>query len=107
MDLSLYAGDSRNIIINVVDQNNTVVPLFGATIEWVLADNQGSILLTKQVGSGISIADSAKGQFVISITSNNTASLNGTYQHAARVTIPDGESSIVLAGTVTVAKGLI
>ena len=107
MDISIYSGDSRNLIINVVDQNNAIVPLTGASIEWILINNQGVPALSKSVGSGITITSASGGQFTVSITVGDTRSLNGSYQHMARVTTNDGNSSIVLTGTIAVEGSLI
>lgn len=106
MDITFYSGDSRNLIINVVDENNTPISLTGANIEWILI-NQGNTILSKSVSSGITINNDSVGQFTISLTTNDTRSLNGTYQHMARVTTEDGSSSVVLTGTITIEASLI
>lgn len=107
MDITFYAGDSRNLIINVVDQDNNPVILIGATIKWVLVNSQGSSVISKSVGSGITINNASGGQFTISLSVNDTKGLSGNFQHIARVTTSDGSSSIVLTGTITVQPSLI
>lgn len=106
MNLSFYAGDSRNLIVTVVDQNGEIVPLTGATIKWILV-SQDTIMLSKKTDSGITLSDPAMGQFTIALTASDTKTLNGTYQHMARVTTADGNSSIVLTGTVIVEGSLV
>ena len=85
MDINLYAGDSRNIVVNVVDENNAPINLYGATIEWVLVSGS-SVILTKAIGSGIMLSDPANGGFTIPIMASETDSLMGIYTHEARVT---------------------
>lgn len=106
MDISFYSGDSRNLIISVIDENNTEIDLTGAAIEWVLI-NQGEIILSKSIGSGITINNASGGQFAIALTVNDTRKLLGTYPHMARVTTSNGNSSIVLTGTITIQASLI
>lgn len=93
-------------MISVVDQNNVAVPLTGATIEWILII-QGTTILSKSVGSGITISNPTSGQFIIALTVNDTRALHGTYEHMARVTTIDGNSSIVVTGTITIQESLI
>ena len=106
MDISFYSGDSRNLIINVVDENNNPINLTESVIEWVLISN-GLVLLKKSIDKGITLSKPAEGQFKIIIDSSDTDSLSGTYNHLARVTTTDGESSIVISGTILVEKSLI
>lgn len=106
MDLSLYSGDSRNLIISVTDENNTPVNLDNATIKWILS-SQDNIVLTKSNGKGITISNASQGQFIIALAVSDTQDLNGNYVHAARVTTSNAESSIVLTGAVTITKALL
>jgi len=106
MDITLYSGDSRNLIINVTDENNSSINLTGASIEWILTSSNSTIL-SKSVGAGIAINNPTNGQFTISISSANTRNLSGIYQHLVRVTTTDGNSSIVLTGNITITKALL
>ncbi|RII32861.1 hypothetical protein D2A34_21950 [Clostridium chromiireducens] len=106
MDLSFYSGDSRNLIINVVDENNSSINLTGATVEWALINND-LVLIKKSINSGITISNATGGQFKIEITSSDTDNLSGNYRHLARVTTADGRSSIVISGTIKIEKSLI
>jgi hypothetical protein len=106
MDLSFYAGDSKNLIVTVLDENNSPITLTGSSIKWVLI-SQNSIILSKTVSSGITITNAVQGQFKITLTTVDTKNLIGTYQHFVRVTTADGSSSIILTGTITVEESLI
>jgi hypothetical protein len=106
MDLAFYAGDSRNLIISVEDENNSPINLAGATIKWILS-SQGNTILNKTNGKGITITNAANGQFEISIATCDTKDLSGNYDQAARVTTSSGESSIVLTGTITINESLL
>jgi hypothetical protein len=106
MDISLHTGDSKNLIINVVDGNNSPIDLTNATIEWILADKDTTVL-AKSIGNGITVNIPTNGQFKISLTSSNTKNLSGVYTHMARVTTFSGDSSIILEGTITITKTLI
>lgn len=106
MDISFYSGDSRNFIISVVDENNMPIDLTGASIEWVLIEND-LIKLKKKIGDGVTIVNAQEGRFKIEISSEDTGSLKGEYKQLARVSINDGSSSIVLDGIVKIEKSLI
>jgi len=106
MDLSLYSGDSRNLIISVTDENNAPINLENATIKWILS-SQNNIELTKSNGKGVTISNASQGQFIIALAATDTQNLSGNYVHAARVTTSNGESSIVLQGAVTITKALL
>jgi len=106
VDISLYSGDSRNLIINVVDENSNVINLTNATIEWILI-NQNSTILSKSVGEGITITNPTNGQFKIEIAITETKNLAGDYEHMARVITANGDSSIVFTGKITIQPSLI
>jgi len=106
MDLTLYAGDSRNLKISVTDENSVPINLTGATIKWILTD-QGSVKLSKVISSGITISNPTQGEFTVLLTASNTKTLSGTYQQMVRVTTADGNSSIVMTGSITIKESLI
>ena len=105
-DILFYSGDSRNLVITVTNADNEPVDLTGASIEWILI-NQNNAVLTKSVGLGITINNPTGGQFTIALTIKDTRPLSGTYQHMARVTTSNENSSIVLTGTINVTKAFI
>jgi len=106
MDISFYSGDSRDLIISVVDENDKPIDLTDASIEWVLAEND-LIKLKKNIGEGVTIVNAQEGLFKIEISSDDTGSLKGDYKQLARVTISGGKSSIVLDETIKIEKSLI
>jgi hypothetical protein len=58
-NFEIHAGDSREIVVTVVDSQGAAVDLTGATIAWHLAQSTGSgaPLVSKSSGDGIAITD--------------------------------------------------
>jgi Ethanolamine utilization protein EutJ (predicted chaperonin) len=108
-DFSMYAGDSRNLIVTVTDPNNNVINITGATIKWVLVNGDQVVRYKdNQSAGGITITNATNGQFQVSITSNDTTSLPpGTYQHEARMIDSSGNSSLLFTGNVTISKSYV
>jgi hypothetical protein len=108
-NFEIHAGDSRDIVVTVVDSQGGVVDLTGATIAWHLAQSARAAApaVAKSLGAGIAITDGANGVFTISLDPADTAALSGLYYHEAEVTDAAGHRSTVLTGVATVVPTLI
>lgn len=86
-----FSGDNLDILFTVSDGDNPGNPkdLTGASIDWVLAKQQGKApLITKSIGSGVTITDAANGKGTVSIQQADTENLKGdTYWHELQVTV--------------------
>jgi hypothetical protein len=61
----------------------SVVNITGASLTFTISDENDVVLLTKTVGSGITITDAANGVFEIVITDTDTTSTDiGKYYHS-------------------------
>src|SRR5215218_5068013 len=104
-DFEIYAGDTKRVRIDVVDDAGDPLDLTTADLTWVLAPwAGGSSILTKTDVDGIAISVPAGG----SVSSRMTVTIDagdvtdpGDYYHAARVEI-SGVVDTVRAGTVRV-----
>ena len=82
----MYAGDTLILEITAKDSDGTALDLTGLTVKWSLARvNTSPALLTKTVGSGITVTNAALGQFKVELTPTDTASFSGEYYHEVRV----------------------
>ena len=108
-DFEMYAGDDKVIEVAVLDKTGVAVSIAGATIRWKAVRSFGkTVAISKATGgSGISITDAANGEFQITLTPANTASLKGSYFHEAEVEFGDGKKSTVLQGRMVVNPILI
>jgi len=110
-DFEMYAGDTRKLIVTVVDQDGIDVDLIGGSVTWQLAksdwkkDPDASVLVTKTSGAGqIELAD---GSFIVNLQPADTAGFDGSYYHEAQVTLADGTVGTPLVGKVKVKPNLI
>ena len=103
-NLEIFAGEIHTFRCFVADKNNRerAADLTGATITWILKQGSSTIL-TKTVGSGITLAtDPTTGYFDVAWSAANGTSLSGVYDHEARVTLADGTIATVETGTLLV-----
>ena len=111
-NFEIHAGDDQAVMVTVKDEAGSVVDISGATeITWILKRSEGSstdTLTKSKTGGGITITDGPGGVFEITVTSSDTAALQGLYYHKAVVTLASGKTT-VLTGVVSViaAGGLV
>lgn len=96
----MFAGDTKVFTVtNRKESDNSLVDFTAATISWVMVQ-AGTTALSKSVGSGIAVT--ATGIFTITLTSANTTSLSGDYQHEATATLADGTVATLFTGTIKI-----
>ena len=99
----MFSGNTRVLRVTVLDQDEVVVDITGATAEFIMAKRPGkSAVVTKTVGSGIVITDATNGLLEITLEPADTETLSGTFHHELEVTDLGGRKTTVLFGTVTV-----
>lgn len=102
----LHAGDSRTLEVTVTDEDsNVVVDITDCDVFWVVSRVLGSAsLLTKQVGTGITVVDAPAGRFDIQLDSDDTQELQGSYYHESRMIDDTGAISTILSGSLTITQ---
>lgn len=114
-DFDMHSGDSRDLEITVVDENDAAVDVSAATMTWELSklDSSGTLpaprgaaLVTKTVGSGITITDGPNGELTVALDPADTADLRGDHYHELQI-VTGGKTSTVLFGKVAVLKDLV
>ena len=88
VDYELRIGDSMKLRIQVFDEDDAIVAIDGAAITWKLAATRGGVaILSRAIGSGITIVDAPNGIYEVSITAANSATLTaGVFYWESRVT---------------------
>ena len=104
-DFEVYDGDAKLLQIDIDPDKD----LTGATVTWYLTqhDKPDSILVTKSIGSGITVTNAALGQFEVAIDEADTDGLASgentvEYRHYARVLDTSGDTAVVTTGVVSV-----
>ena len=111
-DQNLYIGEDRTINVDVNQSDGTPQPMTGWALTWELTDRAGgTVLLTKTVGSGITIGngDGTDDRAAITLADGDTEGLTdgaGIYYYYLRRT--DGDSEVNMAfGPVHLLKASI
>ena len=107
-DFDIYAGEIHSLVVDVFDKNNydVAIDLTSATVTWLLLSGSTTVL-TKTVGSGITLSTTVTGRMTIALSAANSSSLSGAYTHQARATLSDGTIATIFLGTVTVNPSAI
>ena len=94
VNLDMFSGETPTFTFLVTVEgtaNGTPVDITGATINYALRTRNasGTLLFTKTVGSGITIANqlTEKGIYRVAYLASDTAALAGPYYYEARVTL--------------------
>ncbi len=98
----LFIGDDQNLNVTVLDDDGNIVDITSASaIDWTMsADEFASAVISKSLGSGITITDGPNGVFRVTLDTTDTESLDsGTYYQKSRVTL-GGNRTHVAIGTV-------
>jgi hypothetical protein len=111
-EMTMVRGDTRLIRATFVDEAGGVLSLVGCTIRWWMAKTaNGPSLLTKSIGSGVTVVNAAGGRFDVRIAPVDTANVvsipPGDYYHECEVIDSSGDVATVFAGKLTITKDLV
>lgn len=99
----LYAGESRVLNNTISDSAGNPVNLSGATITFKAAKRRnGAAIITKSIGSGITVTNAGAGQHTVTLDPADTAALRGVLFWHIRVTDVGGRVSTTNIGTVAI-----
>lgn len=103
-DDPFYAGDSLRVVVSVTDDGGGVKNISGASVRWVLADEEGDapILEKSTDGGGVTITAPTDGVFEVQLDPADTEELRGVYHHEAQLTDAGGDVSTLLTGSFVV-----
>lgn len=104
-NLTVWAGDTLDIVFPVKTPEGADLPLDGAVVTWRLARTVKStgadvLLVKNSPASGLTIEGSVCTCRIAAGDIGNA--LAGTHYHEARVTFPDGRSYLALSGQMIV-----
>lgn len=100
-DNPYFEGDSLEMTVTVREQNNRK-DLSGATVEWVLYDDEQdptqTILDDGDAGVIANVTNASEGEVTITINAGITDGEVGQYEHELRVTDSNGDKKVVTIG---------
>lgn len=90
----MVGGDSKNLKIKARDSDGNALPLVGASsVKWQLIDHiTGAVLVTKTLGSGITITDADEDFLTVPLIPADTTGLEGDYIHESEVIDASGDT---------------
>ncbi len=107
-NFEMVSGDTKDIVVTVLDELDQVVPIDGADVVFILSENEFSAaLVTKTTGAGIVITNGPGGVFTVTLDSADTEDLIGEHYFEAEVTDVSNRVSTVAVGTIDIRKNVI
>lgn len=105
------AGDSMEIDFTVQDAAGAALDLSGAVVKWSAtkapgASNIGTAIVTKTIGSGITIMDATAGTLKVLIGKGDIQMIGWLF-HDLEVTLPSGLSYTVAYGRINALPAII
>ena len=107
-NFSMVSGDSKDIVVSVLDERDQVVPITGASATFILSMTEfTAALVTKTVGSGIVITDGPGGVLTVSLLPADTEPLIGQHYFEIELIDSGGKESTIVVGHIDIAKNVI
>ncbi len=107
-NFDMVSGDSKDIIVSVLDELDQVVPITGASVVFILSNTEFSpALVTKSSGSGIAITDGPGGVLTVSLAPADTEDLIGTKYFEIELTSASLQVSTIAVGRINIRKNVI
>jgi hypothetical protein len=116
VDWAMHRNDDVVFVVTVKDSAGSAVTLAGASgIEFAMSKKKAdgsfssTAVVTKSLGTGITVTDAANGICEVALDSDDTESLKAPqdYYYEVEVTDSSGDIATVLIGTVSLKKDLI
>ena len=102
-NFEMFSGDDKNIQFTITDEDNAASDITGASATWACSRRvKTSTLISKTVGSGITIVSGVGGVLLVSLAQADTASLRGDYYHELEIVDAAGKKTTAAYGTMTV-----
>ncbi len=105
----IWAGDAKNLNVTALDDDGGALNLTGGTLTWILRQDarSGPVLLTKTIGSGITVTNAAGGLFTVALVEADTQDLAGSYYHECVFEDSGGNPSTILTGNFILENGAV
>lgn len=108
IDHEMVQGDTVALDFSIVDAAGDAVDLTGATVRWQMSRSvQATAILSKSVGSGITVTNAAGGLFTVDLAPADTVDLAGTFYYEAEIIDASDNVSTVRTGQIKILPGLI
>ena len=107
-DISMYAGETKDINFSIVDSDSVPVNISGCTLKWGYSLNSlEPYRLLKTSSSGITVIIASSGSFKVALTPIDTSGKTGDYYHEALLIDGLGNVSVVANGNISIIGNII
>ena len=107
-NFEMHSGDSKDIIVSVLDELDQVVPITGATAVFILSNNPYSAaIITKSSGSGIVITDGPGGILTVTLDATDTEGLAGSFYYEIELTDALLKVSTIVLGQINIRADVV
>jgi hypothetical protein len=102
-NFDMYAGDSKNIVISVVDEANKPLNVEGVTVKWILRPTQ-PITAPNILDKTTPEIETAEDKVTIKLLPQDTETLYGNFYHEAELTDQIGNVSTIMVGSIKINR---
>lgn len=97
--ITYHSGETVNLVITVLDDDDVAVDMTGATISFAIMRNIGgtAVISTAAATASSSIASNV---VTINITASNTEALQGDYRFECRAIDGSGNEAVIAYGNI-------
>jgi len=108
-NFTMFTGNDKFLQVTLKDVNEVAINITGWSIEFALRLQKDDVtLISKTVGSGISIDDGLNGIFTVSIDDTDTDALaEGSYWYEIKTTNLSGVETTVLNGKAKMYQSIL
>lgn len=103
-----YAGDSKQILVTVYDQNDNLFDLAGCEVSYAMWHPKTEVIVLQKSSTDANqieiLNPTTNGVFAVNIKPTDTVRLNGEYRQQASIVDGSGNDVIVMTGRVMISK---
>jgi len=98
-NVTVYQDTNRTLEVTVYDADGAPLPISGYYFNYVVyKPTTGQVVITKTVGSGITITDGDNGIFEVDLVPAELTPLLGQYNHECGSITPAGSDNVIFTG---------
>ena len=108
-NFEMHSGDTKDIVVNVLDEQDQAVPIVAADVVFILSKNEFSTaLVTKTTGGGgIVITNGPGGVLTITLDSADTEPLVGEHYYEVELTDVASRVNTIAVGSIDIRPNVI
>lgn len=97
---SIYAGESKNIVVPITKEGGTDIDLTGVIIKWIVKQRDSSTTILIEKDTPIITADG--NVLTIPLRPSDTTGLSGTYYHRCELIDSHDNDSVLFTGFISI-----